>query len=118
MIRSTTKSILGSPPDQTGGVRLMGVPGPNRAAACPANVGTLEFFASSSLRGKLGGLDACGATFRYMVPPPNISLTRLFSKPRLKRKDFREIARLSWAQEAPGSNPGAPTNLCFLFPIT
>jgi hypothetical protein len=27
----------------------------------------------------------------------------------LKRKDFQEIIRLPWAQEAPGSNPGAPT---------
>jgi hypothetical protein len=45
------------------------------------------------------------STFRYTVPLPNIFLTRLFSKTRLKRKDFQEIA-----QEAPGSNPGAPTN--------
>ena len=30
-------------------------------------------------------------------------------KTRLKRKDFQEIAPLAWAQEAPGSNPGAPT---------
>jgi hypothetical protein len=44
------------------------------------------------------------------VPLPNIFLTRLFSKTRLKRKDFQEIAPLAWAQEAPGSNPGAPTN--------
>ena len=36
-------------------------------------------------------------------------LSLLFSKWRLKRKDFQEIVRLSWAQEAPGSNPGAPT---------
>jgi hypothetical protein len=27
----------------------------------------------------------------------------------LKRKDFQEIVRLTWAQEAPGSNPDAPT---------
>src|SRR5260370_5925109 len=66
-------------------------------------------FAVSSLRGKLGGLYACGATFRYNMPLPNIFLTRLFSKTRLKRKDFQAIARLAWAQEAPGSNPGAPT---------
>ena len=59
--------------------------------------------------GKLGGLYACGATFRYTLPLPNIFLTRLFSKTRLKRKDFQEIAPLAWAQEAPGSNPGAPT---------
>jgi hypothetical protein len=43
------------------------------------------------------------------VPLRNIFLTRLFSKQRLKRKDFQEIVRLTWAQEAPGSNPGAPT---------
>ena len=66
-------------------------------------------FASRSLWGKFGGLHVCGATFAYMVPLPNIFLTRLFSKTRLKRKDFREILRLPWAQEAPGSNPGAPT---------
>ena len=46
----------------------------------------------------MGGLYACGATFRYNVPLPNIFLTRLFSKTRLKRKDFREILRLPWAQ--------------------
>jgi hypothetical protein len=68
--------------------------------------------------GKLGGLHACGATFQYIVPLPNIFLTRLFSKSRLKKKDFQEIARLAWAQEVPSSNLGAPTNLCFLFPIT
>ena len=57
----------------------------------------------------MGGLYACEVTFRYTVPLPNIFLTRLFSKTRLKRKDFQEIALLAWAQEAPGSNPGAPT---------
>jgi len=35
-----------------------------------------------------------------MVPLPNIFLTRLFSKLRLKRKDFQEILRLPWAQTA------------------
>ena len=30
-------------------------------------------------------------------------------KGKLKRKDFPEIARLPWAQEASGSNPDAPT---------
>jgi len=68
-----------------------------------------EEFRRFSLRGKLGGPHACGVTFQYMVPPPNIFLTHLFSKTRLKRKDFQEILRLPWAQEAPGSNPGAPT---------
>ena len=68
-------------------------------------------FASSSLWGKFGGgLHACGATFLYIVPLPNIFLTRLFSKQRLKRKDFQEIARLAWAQEVPSSHLGAPTN--------
>jgi hypothetical protein len=38
--------------------------------------------------GKIQGLQACGATFPYIVPPPNVFLTRLFSKLRLKRKDF------------------------------
>src|SRR5882724_1609642 len=66
-------------------------------------------FAVSSLRGKLGGLYACGATFRYTVPLPKIFLTRLFSKLRLKRKDFQEILRLPWAQDVPSSNLGAPT---------
>jgi hypothetical protein len=41
----------------------------------------------------------------------------LFSRPRLKRKDFREIARLPWAQEAPGSNPGAPTKTSRVFSL-
>jgi hypothetical protein len=30
-------------------------------------------------------------------------------KNKIERKDFQEIAPLAWAQEAPGSNPGAPT---------
>jgi hypothetical protein len=72
-------------------------------------------FASSSLRGKLGGLHACGATLGYMVPLPNFLLTHVFSKTRLKRKDFQEIERLTWAQEAPGSNPGAPTKTSRVF---
>src|SRR5258707_10715288 len=70
-------------------------------------------FAVSSLRGKLGGLYACGATFRYNVPLPNIFLTHLFSKTRLKRKDFQMITRLAWAQEVPSSNLGAPTTYFF-----
>jgi hypothetical protein len=67
-------------------------------------------FAVLSLWGKFGGLYACGGTFLYIVPLPNIFLTHLFSKQTLKRKDFQEIVRLSWAQEASGSNPDAPTN--------
>ncbi len=57
----------------------------------------------------MGGLHACGATFRYIVLLPNLALTLLFSKTTLKRKDFQEIARLAWAQEVPSSNLGAPT---------
>ncbi len=60
--------------------------------------------------GKFGGLGACGATFQYIVPLANIFLPRLFSKRRLKRKDFQEIVRLTWAQEVSSSNLGAPTN--------
>jgi hypothetical protein len=66
-------------------------------------------FASSSLWGKFGGLHACADTFLYIVPLPNIFLTRLFSKLRLQRKDFQEIVRLTGAQEVPSSNLGAPT---------
>src|SRR6266699_5737067 len=70
-------------------------------------------FAVISLWGKFGGLYACAATFLYIVPLLNIFLTRLFSKTRLKRKDFQEIVRLPWAQEVPSSNLGAPTtNAC------
>jgi hypothetical protein len=57
-------------------------------------------FAVSSLWGKFGGLYACGATFPHTVPLPNIFVTHLFSKQTLKRKDFQEIIRLTWAQEA------------------
>ena len=70
-------------------------------------------FSVSSLWGKFGGLYACGATFPYTVPPPNIFVTHLFSKQTLKRKDFQEIVRLTWAQEVRGSNPRAPTNYIF-----
>src|SRR5216684_2555992 len=48
-------------------------------------------------RGKLGGLHACGPTYSYTVPPSNFVITLLFSKTRLKRKDFQEIVRLTWA---------------------
>src|SRR5690242_2394584 len=58
-------------------------------------------FAVISLWGKFGGVYACAATFLYIVPLPNIFLTRLFSKLRLKRKDFQVILRLPWAQEVP-----------------
>src|SRR5260370_25008612 len=72
-------------------------------------------FVSSSLWGKFGGLDTCRATFLYSVPLPIFFLTRLLSKLILKRKDFRAIVRLPWAQEAPGSNPGAPTKTSRVF---
>jgi hypothetical protein len=72
-------------------------------------------FASSSLWGKFGGLYACGATLPYTVPLPNIFLTHLFSKTRLKRKDFQEVGRLAWAQEVPSSNLGTPTTYFFVF---
>ena len=78
---------------------------------CFEEVGTdRSTFAVISLWGKFGGLHACAATFSYILPPPNIFLTRLFSKLRLKRKDFQEILRLPWAQGVTGSNPVAPTN--------
>jgi hypothetical protein len=78
------------------------------AAACHAWV--VGFISNVvSLWGKFGGLHACRATFPYIVPLPNIFITRLFSKLRLKRKDFQEILRLPWAQEVPSSNLGAPT---------
>jgi hypothetical protein len=59
-------------------------------------------FAASSLWGKFGGLYACGATFPHTVPPPNIFVTHLFSKQILKRKDFQEIVRLTWAHPRRG----------------
>jgi hypothetical protein len=56
--------------------------------------------------------------YSYILPLPNCLLNLLFSRTRLKRKDFQEITRLAWTQEVPSSNLGAPTNLCFLFPMT
>ena len=83
---------------------------PSRSLGSYQEVGTdRSTFAVFSLWGKFGGLHACGATFPHMVPLPNIFLTLLFSNLRLKRKDFLEIVRLTWAQEASGSNPDAPT---------
>jgi hypothetical protein len=78
---------------------------------------SLRRFASPSLWGEFGGLHACRAIFQYIVPPPNIFLTRLFSKTRLKRKDFQEVARLAWTQEVPSSNLGAPTKTSRLFSL-
>ena len=84
--------------------------------------GCLEFncaqapaFSCPSLWGKVWGLHACRATLTYTLPPPFVLLTRLFSKPRLKRKDFQEMARLAWAQEVPSSNLGAPTKIYSVF---
>jgi hypothetical protein len=68
-------------------------------------------FPCPSLRGKVSGLHACGATPSYTLAPLFVSLTRLFSKTRLKRKDFQEMALLAWAQEVPSSNLGAPTRI-------
>ena len=86
---------------------------PNRRVGSYQEVGTYRStFAVISLWGKFGGLHACGDTFPHMVPLPNIFLTLLCSIQRLKRKDFQEIARLAWAQEARGSNPRAPTIRC------
>ena len=50
--------------------------------------------------GKLGDSMHAEPLFRYIVPLPNIFLTLLFSKTRLKRKNFQEIAPLAWAQTA------------------
>src|SRR5260370_6236429 len=88
----------------------------NRRVGSYQEVGTYRItFAVISLWGKFGGLHACGDTFPHIVPLPNILLTRLFSKLRLKRKDFQEILRLPWAQEVPSSNLGAPTTYFFVF---
>jgi hypothetical protein len=59
--------------------------------------------------GKVGGPHACGATFSYIVPPPILLLNPFLSEVGVKRKDFPDVARLTWAQEARGSNPRAPT---------
>jgi hypothetical protein len=54
-------------------------------------------FTVVSLWGKFGGLNTCAATFSDLVSLPNIFLIRLFSKLRLKEKDFQEKLRLPWA---------------------
>ena len=48
---------------------------------------------------------------RRVVALPNISLARLFSKQRLKRKDFSRIVRRTCAQEVLSSNLHAPTTI-------
>src|SRR5260370_9466030 len=91
-------------------------PGGSHGFMSPLWAGTnRSSFAVVSLWGKFGGLHACGATFPYIVPLPNIFLTRLFSKLILQMNDFQEILRLPWAQEVPGSNPGAPTKTSRVF---
>ena len=52
-----------------------------------------------------------GATTKYFS-------SRSFLKLRLKRKDFQEILRPPWAQEASGSNPDAPTKTSCVFSLT
>ena len=90
----------------------------NRRVGVFQEVGTdLSTFAVISLWGKFGGLHTCAATFSHIMPLPNIFLTRLFSKLRLKRKDFQEILRLPWAQEVPSSNLGAPTKTPLVFSV-
>ena len=76
-----------------------------------------SIFAVISLWGKFGGLHTCAATFSYIVPLPNIFLTCLFSKLRLKRKDFQEILCLPWAQEVSGSNQDTPTKTSRVFSL-
>jgi hypothetical protein len=78
---------------------------------------SLKVFRCFFAEGEIGGLYACGATFQYMVPLPNFVITLLFSKMRLKRKDFQEILRLPWAQEVPSSNLGAPTKTSRVFSL-
>jgi hypothetical protein len=91
---------------------------PNRRVGFCQEVGTDQStFAVISLWGKFRELHACAYTFPYIVPLSNIFLTRLFSKTRLKRKDFQEIVRLTWTQEVPGSNPGAPTKTSSVFSL-
>jgi len=92
---------------------------PHRRVGSYQEVGTYRrTFAVISLWGKFGGLHACGDTFPHMVPLPISFLTLLCSIQRLKRKDFQEIARLAWAQEASGSNPDAPTKISCVFSLT
>src|SRR5260221_33580 len=64
------------------------------------------YFAMGKIRVTLRNISVHRATTKYF-------LARLFSKTRLKRKDFQAIARLAWAQEVSGSNPDAPT-ICLL----
>jgi len=57
-------------------------------------------FACPALWGKGRGLHARGATQSYTLPPPFFLLTLLFSKKRLKRKDFQEMAVLAWVRRS------------------
>src|SRR5882762_9219791 len=84
------------------------LPGAGIGASRAQEVGNYRY--SPPLRYGENSGDSIHAQRRaYIVPLPKIFLTHLFSKVRLKRKDFRKVERLPWAQEAPGSNPGAPT---------
>jgi hypothetical protein len=66
---------------------------------------------------RFGGLDTCGATFRYIVPLPNIFLTRLFSKRRFKKEGLPRDSTPDLAQEVPSSNLGAPTKTSRVFSL-
>jgi hypothetical protein len=57
------------------------------------------------------GLGACGATFAYSFPLPNVLSKSFVSKTVVEKQDFQEITRMAWAQEVPGSNPGERPNL-------
>ena len=49
----------------------------------------------------------------YLFPLPNFPASLLFSKIVVQRKDLKKMTPLAWAQEVPGSNPGAPTKIIF-----
>ena len=51
--------------------------------------------------------------FRTLCHYQIVRLIPFLSETRLKGKDFPEVARPPWAQEVPGSNPGAPTKYIF-----
>jgi hypothetical protein len=59
--------------------------------------------------GRIGGTPGTRSHTFIHVATTIFLLSLLFSKQRLKRKDFQEITRLAWAQEVPSSNLGAPT---------
>jgi hypothetical protein len=63
--------------------------------------------------GEIEGPCACRATFSHFIPQANFLPSRLFPEIVVQRKGLKEMTRLAWAQEAPGSNPGAPTKSIF-----